>query len=205
MTGFSGFGRATAGGAGAGGGGAAAAGTSLGPGLGLAITGALVGAVGSFYAAKSQQYQLRSQALSLEFEQSLANLNARQAELDAHDILRAGQQEAGRVTLRAGLARGSTRASQSARGIVGGVGSAAEVVASGDLVKELDVHTINSNAVRAAGQARIRAVNARNRASLLGVSARNIRGTAGTINPGVAAFTSLLGSGASIGSQFGGG
>jgi hypothetical protein len=152
----------------------------------------LTGAIGSFYAAKSQQYELRSQQLSLEYQQNIANLNARLAEADARAIIEAGHHAVGLSTLRAGQIEAANRAATAARGVQAGVGSAAEVQASLAFARESDAITIDANAARQAAQARLRAVDLSNRGLLAGVSASNIRRTASGISPGLAGFTSLL-------------
>jgi hypothetical protein len=167
----------------------------------MSIAGALTGAIGSFYSAKNQQYQLKSQALSLEFERSIANINARAAELDAKHILEAGRHQKALVTLQAGQVKASQRVSQAAAGIQGGVGSAAEVLASTELAKRLDSLTIDANTARAAMAARSRAVNFQNQSLLTGVSAQNLRDSAGSISPFMAAGTSLLGSASRVASR----
>lgn len=164
-------------------------------GIASQITGSILGAIGAFASAQAQKDQLKGQAMTLEFQQSMANLNARQAEDDAQAILRAGRGEIGRLTLAAGQEKGRARVSAAARGVTVGVGSAAEIEASIDLVKEIDAMTINENSVRAAGQARMQATNSRNQSLLAGVSAGNLRRTAGTINPAQAAGNSMLVSG----------
>lgn len=168
----------------------------------LSIGGALMSSIGAFYAAKSQQTQFKSQALSLEFEQSMAALNALQAEQDAQATLRAGQQEIGQLGLRSAQERGSVRASQGASGVQAGVGNAAEVQASMRLAQEMDALTINANAIRAAGARRTQATNARNEGLLAGVSARNLRGSARSINPYMAANASLLSNAGTVASQW---
>lgn len=171
-------------------------------GMGMAVTGALMSAVGSFYAVQTQKYQAKSAALSLEFEASMANLNARAAEQDAQAILKAGQQEAGQYALAMAQEKESARTSSAAAGVVGGVGSAAEVQASYQLAKEIDVLTIKTNSVRAANNARMGAQDQRNRASIARTSAGNVRAGAGTLNPGLAAGGSLLGSAGTLASQW---
>ena len=60
----------------------------------LMIAGALTGAIGSFYAAKSAQYEARSAAVDQDYEASLTGMSARQAEQQAHDYMVAYQQAA---------------------------------------------------------------------------------------------------------------
>lgn len=167
----------------------------------LGIMGAVNSAIGSYYQAKSQQYQLQSQALSAEFQKSMSQINARQAEYQAQSLLQVGERQIGQLTMRYGKAKGARRASVAASGVSLGVGSAAEVEASQDIAKEIDVLTINANAVRAAEEARLRGVGFQNQALLQGVSAQNLAASAGTISPFGAAGTSLLGSAASLGSS----
>ena len=166
----------------------------LDPLLLLQLHAAVVKSVGAYYDAKTQQYQLQSAAITADYEASVAGINARQFEQQASDTFRAGQQAIGQRTLQGGFARSSQQAAQGARGIVGGVGSAGEVIASGDIVTEIDVMTLNSNSVRAANQSRMQAVDQRNRADFARLSARNLRGSARTIKPLGRAVTSLMGS-----------
>lgn len=165
----------------------------------MAVLGAVNSAVGSFYAAKTAQYQAKSQALNLQFQADMAKSNARQAEYQAQQILFAGERQVGQYTMRAGQVKASAQASLAARGIQAGVGSAKEVVASLDLMKETDALTINANAVRAAEAARTQKQNYLMQATMAGVSAENMMASAQTISPIGAGFTSLLGSASSIG------
>jgi hypothetical protein len=157
-----------------------------------------MGSIGGFYNALSERNQLRSRALSADFEASMASLDARSAEEDAQWDLKAGQQQRALVTLQHGQERAAQLASQGASGLQIGVGSLAEARASTEWAKQVDALTIDANATRAANQARLRAVNARNRALLATVSARNIRRASGSINPWMTAFGSLLGSGSQV-------
>lgn len=171
-------------------------------GLWTSIAGASLQAVGNYYSVKSQQNALESQALSAEFAASMSAINARNAELDAQAITEAGKQQQSRISREYGQAKGAARAAMAGRGIQAGVGSAAEVQASIDLAADADIFTVNSNAVRAANAARTQSVNALNESNLARVSAANLRGTAGSLDPYLAAGTSLLGSASGIGQQW---
>jgi len=189
---------------GGGGGGAAAGGMS---GLGafsvaMSVAGALNSAIGGFYAAKSQQYQLKSQALNAEFQAGMASMNARAAEIEAQSVLRSGQQAIGMATMRAGQEQAARRASLGARGVAAGVGSTREVAASAEYVKQADVFAINTNAVQAAEARRMQAVNYRNQALMGRMSAQNLRSGAGSISPGLSAFSSLLGGAGPVASNW---
>lgn len=164
----------------------------------LAIAGAVGQMFGTYYAMKAQQYQLESQSLSLEFQKDISQINARQAEFQAQKTLEAGGRQAGAVTMKYGKIKGSQRAAMAASGGVIGEGSYAAVEATTDLMKEIDVLTINANTVRAAENARTQSTNYGIQASMLGVSSKNAMASARTIDPFAGAGTSLLGSATSI-------
>jgi len=168
----------------------------------LAITGAITSAIGAFYGAKSKQYELRSAASSMDFEATMADMNARAAEQDAQMVLEAGQHQAALRGLETAQTKGAQRASTAAAGIQGGVGSAAETMATTQLAHEIDTWTINVNSVRAAGERRMESVNLRNRAALSRVSANNLRRSARTIKPWVAGATDLLGGASMVSNQW---
>lgn len=171
-------------------------------GVVLQVGGALLGAVGAYYAADAAKSRLKSEASSLDFEASIARQNARNAEADAQAILQAGEREAVRLGLAQGQDRGRREVLQAASGTAAGVGSAAEVEASQRILEETDRLTIDSNAVRAAAAQRMQGVNYRNQALLADVSARNARRSARAINTGVAVATSLLSSAGPVASSW---
>lgn len=164
----------------------------------FAVAGAVQGAIGSYYNAKSQQLQLESQASSLEFQADMSRLNAVQAEFTAQQIMRAGNLKQGQVSLRAGKIKSSQRASMAARGIDLGVGSAVETIATTDLMKEIDMLTVNSETVRSAEAARLQRQNYMTQAAIQDVSSENLYASSRTISPSMAATSSLLGSAGSV-------
>lgn len=153
-------------------------------GAGLQAMGALTGAIGSFYSAKTQ-------ASALRFQSDMASINARIAELGAQSALNRGQKQIGSLTLRAGQLKGSQRAAMAANGIDLGTGSAAETLASTDFMKESDALTINMNSVMDAIGYRTQGVNAGNQALMA-------RATADAIGPFGAMTSSLMGSAGSV-------
>lgn len=165
-----------------------------------AVAGAIGSIASAYYGAKAQQYQLDSQAMSLQFQKDIAGINARQAEFTAQSILRAGEQQAGAVTMKYGKAKGSQRAAMAASGGVIGEGSYQAVEATNDLMKEIDVLTINANTVRSSENARTQGQNYKTQAAMYGISANNASTSASTINPYAAAGTSLLTSATSFAS-----
>lgn len=178
------------------GGGSASSGTEGLSGFGwfATLSGAMLAAVGSYYSAKSQQYQLKSQALNAEFGASMASLNARAAEDDAIAAMEAGKQEKAALTLQQGQERAALQVQQAVSGTAAGSGSNAEVLASQRLSQRIESMTMDSNTLREVNASKIRAVNYRNEADLGRVSAENIRSSARSINPYLAAGSSLLSS-----------
>ena len=164
----------------------------------FSIGGAVTGAIGSYYAAQSQKAQLDSQASSMRFQSDISELNAAQAEFTAQQIMRAGNLKQGQISLRAGKIKSSQRASMAARGIDLGVGSAVETIATTDLMKEIDMLTVNADTVRSAESARQQRQNYLTASAMQDVSASNLAGSASTISPFLAAGTSILGSAGSV-------
>lgn len=167
-----------------------------------AIFGGINSAIGSYYQAQAQQYQLKSQASSLEFQSGMDAINAHGAEMSAQSIEEAGKTQVEQYTMKAGQEAAATQVGTAARGVDLSSGSAVAQRASDALVKQLDVLTINSNATRAAWAQRTQATNDSNQSLLAGVSANNLRASAGSISPGLAASTSLLNSATGIASQW---
>lgn len=172
-------------------------------GLALSIGGAVTSAIGSYYAAESQKMQLKSQASAADFAARMADINARRAEVDAQNILAAGQKEVAMMSQRMTQAQASVAASTAGRGLVGGVGSVAEVQQGMEQAKRVDTLTIRTNALRQAQAARMAVVNERSQALLGRVSAQNLRASAGTIMPAVGASAGLMGAGGQILTQYG--
>lgn len=157
------------------------------------ITGGVMSAIGAYYAAESQKMQLKSQASAAEFAARIADQNARQAEADAQFAIRAGQREAALYSLRAGQAKASLEVSQTARGLQKGEGTAAEMMASQELAKQMDLAAIDTNTLRQSQALRRQAVNERQQALMGYASARNLRASAKSIRSNLAADTQLLG------------
>ena len=162
------------------------------------VFGGLSSAIGAYFGAKSAQLELQSKASNLDYQSKMAKINARMSEMQAQQIMRAGQFAQMTQTMKAGQQMGSYRASLAARGGQAGEGSTQEVMASAVLMKDLDRMTLNSNTVRAAEAERMKKVGYQNQSTLLGVSAANAMASAGTISPFSATTTSLLGSTTSV-------
>ena len=168
----------------------------------ISIFGAINSAIGTYYAAESQKTQLQQQAQNQRFAAEMARINQRGAEFTATQIGRAGQQQIGRYTMGAGQQRAGTRAALAARGATLGTGTAAEIVGSMDVIKEIDVLSMDAATVRAQEAAKMQAFNLGTQAMMADISARNISATASTIYPGMQLGTSLLTSAADIGGMW---
>lgn len=143
--------------------------------LALSIGGMGVQAVGAYYGVRNQKLQLRGMARQADYSAFMADLNARQAELAAVDIMRAGQRQAGQVTMQYGQAKAASAAQIASSGVQAGVGSAAERQTSIELAKEIDKLTIDSNTLRQQQAARMQAVNYRNDARMSRANAEAMR------------------------------
>ena len=95
-----------------------------------------------------------------EFNASNAEFNARLFEFGAQQELQKGAAEVARLTLQAGAMKSTQRAAMAANGIDLGEGSAAEVQASTDIMKDIDKNTLTANAIRSAFGYRQQATNA---------------------------------------------
>lgn len=157
-------------------------------GLGIQAFGAIQSTIGSYYGAKMQKSSLQSQA-------EMQEINARIMEGQAQAELMNGQRQIAALTMQAGQLKSRQRAVLAANGVDLGVGSAAEVQASTDIMKEIDTNQINANAVRSALGMRTQAVNLSNDALLK-------RTHASSISPMMAAGTSLLGGATAVASSW---
>ncbi|MHB1371978.1 MAG: virion core protein, T7 gp14 family [Pseudomonadaceae bacterium] len=146
--------------------------------LGMQAAGAVSGAIGSFYSAKSTKRQLQ-------FEAAMADINARISELGARSALDQGQKEIASLTMQAGRLKSSQRAAMAANGVDLGEGNAAELQASTDIMKEIDKNTLEANAVKNAWGYRTQGANYQSEAMMK-------RGTAGGISPLMAGASSML-------------
>jgi hypothetical protein len=167
-----------------------------------AVAGMLTKSIGGFYQAKTQQFELKTQAAHFDFAAGVADINARASDRDASLILRAGRREKAIATLRHGALKAGERVDVAARGVDVSSASAAELLATREIAKDLDALAIDENAHRATSAARRRAVDFRNEALFARVSAQNLRRSAGTIIPGLQAATSLIGGAGQVAGMF---
>lgn len=149
---------------------------------------------GTILAYKSAKYEKQS----LRYQAEIADLQANSYHTAADDAKRAGQQQAAAIGYQAGQAKSSAKVSQAASGVrVGGSGSSAEVLASIDISKEMQVNQVIANSVAQSWGYRRTAVDYENKALSYEVAAKGV-------SPWAAAISSLATSMASIASPSGG-
>ena len=142
--------------------------------VGMQAAGAASSVVGSYYSAQSQK--------------STLGLQADLDEYQAQNALLQGEREEQKARLSTAQLKSSQRANMAANGVDLAQGSAAQVLTSTDYLGEVDAQTIKANALKQALGYR--------------VDATMKRAQADSISPGMAAFTTLLGSGAQVASSW---
>lgn len=167
-------------------------------GSGFAIGQALSAVIGSYYSVQSTKSSLNHQARIADINASLAETNAGLSEFAARQEIVRGQEEAGRIGLRAGQIKSAQRAAMAANGIDLSVGSAAEVQASTEFMRQQDVNTVMANAARSAWGYRVQAINERTQGSNAQVAAMAARGNANGMNP----YAAGIGSGLTVAARW---
>lgn len=125
--------------------------------------------VGAYYGNKAT-------SRALEFQKFTAETNARLAEKAAQSVLLQGQAEANRIQLKGAQVKGAQRASLAANGVDLGEGSAARVQANTEMITQMDVDTVQDNALRAAWGYRVQGGNYQSQAAFAGASAPSMGG-----------------------------
>lgn len=146
--------------------------------LALQSAGAASSAIGAWGAASSQKN-------SLNFQADIADINARMSESQAQATLLTGQKQAQQSMLQTAQLKSTQRAGMAANGLDLGVGSAANVLNSTEVMGQIDKNQIEANATRAAWGYRTQSTNYANEALM-------DRATASSINPTMAGVTSLI-------------
>ena len=111
--------------------------------VGFAIGQAIGAAYGAFSTAKTSSYVLDKQ------RQVMAD-NKQRAQLGAEAAFRAGEAQIAEITYKAGQVKGQQRAAYAASGVALDSGSASEVMASSELMKEIDRLVAEDNALASA-------------------------------------------------------
>lgn len=158
--------------------------------------------IGAFYGAKSQQAALAGQAGILDANASLAKTQAKMAEAAAYYALDQGQKRVGAVTMKYGQVKGAQRARLAANGVDLGDGSAAELQASADLMKEVDALTISADATRESLRYKAQGIAAESQATAYGAEATMRRGAGEGISPFGALASTIVGSAGTVASSW---
>ena len=146
---------------------------------GAQVAGTAISASGAYHSAKVQKTSLETQA-------RMADINARIAEMGAQSAMQQGKQQVAALTHQAGQLKGRQRTTLAANGVDLGVGNAAEIQASTDIMKTIDASNLKMNALRTAFGHRTQGMNATNEANMARANAQGI-------SPGGAAASTLLG------------
>lgn len=146
------------------------------------IGGAATSGIGGYFGAATQKANLSGQAAVADANARssaaladansrigdtylrIGDVNARILELGAQSELRQGQREVGKLTLQAGQLKSRQRVAMAANGIDLGSANAQDIRASTELMQEVDVDTIQANAMRSAWGYRNEAINAKTQA-----------------------------------------
>ena len=147
-------------------------------GVGASAIGGLMSVIGAFYSASAQKSRLEAEA-------EIAQINRATAESAARTALMVGQREEQRSRLATAQLKGHQQAALAANGVDLGEGSAQRVIASTDVLGEIDANTIAANAVRNAWGYRTQAGNYRTEAVMKEASAD-------AVSPWSSAASSLL-------------
>lgn len=107
-------------------------------GMGVAT---IINAFGSIGITNKSNAILQSQA-------NIARLNAQMMEFNAQQRLRSAEKDQVRLTMQAGQVKGSQKAAIAANGLATNEGGSVELLASTDIIKEIDSNQIKENAQR---------------------------------------------------------
>ena len=125
----------------------------------LQKAGPMLSFFGTINSAVGTYYQTKAQASALQHQAEMAEINMRINERSAQSAMLQGQKKIGQLTLKAGKLKSAQKVSLAANGVVIGSGSAAEILASTDLLKEIDANQIWQNTDQNAWSIRTKGTN----------------------------------------------
>lgn len=188
------------------GGGSSGGGAGMAPGAisGLvnSIIGGVTSVVGAYQYADRLKKNLEFQSVVSAFNSRMSALNLELSEKTAQQFMRAGEQAQSQISMKAAKVKGAQKASQGARGVQIGVGSAAEEIATTDLMKETDRNTINANTVREAWNQRLAGVLGQTTTVNYATQSAMLNASAESISPWAAAGTTLMKSATNVAAQW---
>lgn len=136
----------------------AESGGTSGGSAGFNVWGESIQAVGSAWLSFAQADAMRAQA---KFQQTMADFNARLAELQGADAIERGDKAANQIKKSANFMVGSQRAALAANGVEVDYGSAAQIQADTVRMATIDAITVRNNAAREAWGYKVQAMNYR--------------------------------------------
>ncbi|MGN1208767.1 MAG: hypothetical protein ACI4SV_00590 [Duodenibacillus sp.] len=139
--------------------------------IGMGLTTA-INAIGAASLQRKNNAIAKSQA-------NIARINAQMMEMQAQARLRSAEKDQVRLTLQAGQMKGKQRAAMAANGIASGVGGSVGLLASTDLIKEVDSRQIRDNAINEAWGIRTQAGNYMTQAAMAEANKKSAWGVAG--------------------------
>lgn len=157
-------------------------------GVGMTALGALQGAIADYYSAVNERGNLRRQA-------SVSDQNAAYAEEAAQAAVKRGARSKQARQLATAQLKSTQRTTMAGNGIDLAGKSAQRILATTDLMGEVDALTIDQNTLEEKWSMKREATNFRN-------EARFARAGASGINPGGRAASSLLGSSGTVASRW---
>lgn len=172
--------------------------TMAGAAVGMQAFGAITGAMGAGESASAAKMQATQQSQTLLYQEQVAKNNAQIAEWQAQDALRRGQEQEAQLRLQSAGLRSEQRVGYAASGVALDSDTVINTMVSTDYMTEYDAATIRNNAADAAWgyQVQRNSYLDQARAALYGSKAYQTQ--ADSISPSKAAFSSLLGSAASM-------
>lgn len=120
------------------------------------------------------EYQMSTQKLSLGYQATLGEVNARISELGARSMLLQGERQEQAQRISTAQLKGAQRVAMAANGVDLGSVSAINIQTGTDVAGEIDANTIRANALRSAWGYRAQALNSENQAALARAMADNI-------------------------------
>ena len=159
---------------------------------------AVSGVINSYFSTATAKENLKAQADAYEFKAQIADINAQGAKSQMYHAYEQGEIEAANYGLRAQQTIGTTRARQGASGVKIGVGSSGEISASQKWSAERDIWSLSMNTLSQAQAFRQKAFEYGMEAQANRLSAANIRSSAKSLNPSIAALTAGIRGFASI-------
>lgn len=166
------------------------------------VGGSVSSAVGSYYSTNAQQSSLSYQSDMAAINAGYSGINSKIAELGAETAMANGRQQIANYTMKVGQTMGTQRASQAANGIDMNSASASEVRASTEIAKDIDVGTLQQNAIRSAWGYRVAGLNADIQQNSQLASSSALSASASSLSGTSSAVSSLLNSAGSVASSW---